>query len=295
VHGGDWKIDEDPLPIGAKRLGASYAPTGFFLVSTLTDFESTPSLVSIAPSGMIADLVEFEEMRVFDIGPGACALSNSVSHCTIPYSTNEFGGPHLGWLDVRINIAGAITIVGAGAVAVAARGKLGLSSRMDLSIHRGAAGEQRYEIAQLLVEPWAPMPSPFPVVDGEGWPMSLGSIVPNGETAHWRGFVRRGVECGNGILQGAEECDDGNLVGGDGCNEQCLIEAATSEGGGDGTGGDGADGVGKRNDDGCTCTADTRRSRSFGLIAFAGLWLMLRRRSPSRRPRSRAPTCGSAH
>ncbi len=76
--------------------------------------------------------------------------------------------------------------------------------------------------------------------------------------------------CGNGAVDAGEVCDDGNVVDGDGCSSVCEDE---SDGGGNGGGTD---------DEGGGCCSIGGSPEGAGLLAFATLGLVLRRRRRAR-------------
>ncbi len=270
-----------------KRIAAGYAPgVDQFLLASLTDYESRPRVLVIDNEGQASAMRVLPGPAMFDIGSPACFDDDGVTRCVIPYSTNEFAGPKLGWLDLELDGFGGFSLVDDAAGPVDATGKLGLASRPDLSRFRGAAGAQRYELDQLAgvgAEDLA-SPTPPPAFDGQGWPIAVGSDW-TGDTPRWWAYARHRVVCGDGLRQAEEQCDDGNLLEDDGCSSACTLEQGLVGDldplpGFDDESGSGTDDAGLDEGEGCECRSSDRDSLAPG---FALLLLLATRRARRQR------------
>ncbi|WP_240480433.1 myxococcus cysteine-rich repeat containing protein [Enhygromyxa salina] len=272
VQGMTWSYGQDSPSPGARRYGAAYATTDYFVAATTHNSSlDFPIVTTFDTAGDPVDEVELD-FRVFDLGSGTCTGDLDLSICLLPYSTETFAGPDLGYLELLVDAAGTLSIAPSPVESdVPARGKMALANRSESEV-RGTAGHRRYALLTPDAVP-APAPVPLPLINGDDWPVAMGASSRLGATPHWFGLSRRSVVCGNEVVQGGEQCDDGNVINGDGCDASCAVEPAGDTGGATSeTGGSDDLGGSELGGDGCECRVHRRASPAALLLVLPALF-----------------------
>ena len=275
LDGGAWELFEG-IATTTSRVGAGFDPaSSAWLIASLSS-AGEPSISVIDPSG--APLLTAEAIAMlpaWEIGNPIC--TSGTPNCTLLLSTTEFGGPTLARLDFSVQIDPPALLLDSTTVfdGQDVSGRIELA-RADPGFLRSIGGRFYFELGtDPAATPLPAMPSSTHLTD---WPVALGAFSSD----HRLGLPTI-VECGNGLMQGAEACDDGNLVGGDGCSAQCEIEpddpgtgTGTETGFEGGTGFEGETGDAGLilDDDGCNCSTgsdDPPARLAWGWLVVGGL------------------------